>query len=243
MANTITNYYTFVANTPARASEVNNNFLNHRGDLVPINDDSVSASDNTHVLGSSEHRWASTWSTLYNMGRVAAAMSIEEDSSLAVSATAMLIKMNGKTMKRIGNGTPVGYTITSSFSVSILNSGSFTDVAGSTLQVSYVHNGPYMIGLIAASGTSVSYVGISDNDAGPRSGELAFKRGTVTQLNDMNFQGYAEAARIFAVPASSFRDFVLLDSATTTTTFVLQAKCGLGDSIDIQNCRMFVYPI
>jgi hypothetical protein len=57
MPNTITAYTTFVANTPARAAEVNANLANHRGTLVPINEDSASASDNTHDNGTDEHRW------------------------------------------------------------------------------------------------------------------------------------------------------------------------------------------
>lgn len=57
MPNTITAFYTFTANTPARSAEVNTNFDNYRGTIVPINTDTASASDNSHDLGSSEHRW------------------------------------------------------------------------------------------------------------------------------------------------------------------------------------------
>lgn len=57
MPTTITAYNTFVANTKARASEVNTNFNNHRGTLLPINTDTASASDLSHNLGSDEHRW------------------------------------------------------------------------------------------------------------------------------------------------------------------------------------------
>lgn len=57
MPTTITSYVTMVAGTKARASHVNTNFSNHRGTLIPINEDTQSASDATHDLGSSEHRW------------------------------------------------------------------------------------------------------------------------------------------------------------------------------------------
>jgi len=57
MPTTITSYVTVVANTKARATDVNINFNNHRGSLVPINTDTASASDNTHDLGTTEHRW------------------------------------------------------------------------------------------------------------------------------------------------------------------------------------------
>lgn len=61
MSNTVTTYYTFVAGTKARASNVNTNFSNHRGDLVPINSDTASASDNSHDLGTSDHRWRTAY--------------------------------------------------------------------------------------------------------------------------------------------------------------------------------------
>lgn len=58
MPATITAYHTFTGGTKARATQVNTNFNNHRGTLVPINSDTQTASDNTHDLGSTEHRWA-----------------------------------------------------------------------------------------------------------------------------------------------------------------------------------------
>lgn len=54
---TITAFTTFVAGTRAKASEVNTNFDNLRGHLIPTNTDSVSSSNNTHDLGSSDHQW------------------------------------------------------------------------------------------------------------------------------------------------------------------------------------------
>lgn len=54
---TITAYNTFVAGNKARASEVNTNFTNHRGHLVPINTDTTTASNNTHDLGATDRQW------------------------------------------------------------------------------------------------------------------------------------------------------------------------------------------
>jgi hypothetical protein len=50
-----------VAGTRARAQHVNTNFDNFRGHLIPINADTATASDATHDLGSSEHRWRSIY--------------------------------------------------------------------------------------------------------------------------------------------------------------------------------------
>lgn len=57
MSNTITAYTTFKAGAKARSSEVNANFSNHRGDLIPIEENTAAASDLTHDLGTDDHRW------------------------------------------------------------------------------------------------------------------------------------------------------------------------------------------
>lgn len=67
MASTITSYTTFVAGTKARASEVNNNFSNHRGDLPPIYEDTATASDGVHNLGTSDHRWLTVYANTVNL--------------------------------------------------------------------------------------------------------------------------------------------------------------------------------
>jgi len=57
MPTTITVYNTFVKNTAARATEVNTNFDNHRGTLVPINPLTAASTDLTHDLGHETKRW------------------------------------------------------------------------------------------------------------------------------------------------------------------------------------------
>jgi len=57
MANTVTAFYTFSANTPAQSAQVNNNFDVFRGTIVPVNDDTQTASDLAHDFGHTQHRW------------------------------------------------------------------------------------------------------------------------------------------------------------------------------------------
>lgn len=57
MPSTITAFYEFTPGTKARSSEVNTNFSNYRGDIVPINTATATASHLTHNLGTYEHRW------------------------------------------------------------------------------------------------------------------------------------------------------------------------------------------
>ena len=57
MPTTITAFYDFTAGGKARAAEVDANFSNFRGTYLPINEDTATASNNSHDLGSTEHRW------------------------------------------------------------------------------------------------------------------------------------------------------------------------------------------
>lgn len=60
MPNTITAYNTFNANTKAKSSEVNTNFSNHRGHLIPIDPNTAAAgASNTYDNGTYEHHWRS----------------------------------------------------------------------------------------------------------------------------------------------------------------------------------------
>lgn len=54
---TITAFYTFVANTKARSSQVNYNFTLFRGHNIPIEPLTATAANLTYDLGSSEYRW------------------------------------------------------------------------------------------------------------------------------------------------------------------------------------------
>lgn len=54
---TVTSFTVFAGRTRAKASEVNANNQNFRGHFVPINTDTATASDNSHDLGATDHRW------------------------------------------------------------------------------------------------------------------------------------------------------------------------------------------
>lgn len=68
MPSTITAFHTFQPATKARSSQVNANFSNYRGDLLPINETTATASDGTHYLGASDHYWAGAYAKFIDMG-------------------------------------------------------------------------------------------------------------------------------------------------------------------------------
>lgn len=55
MPETITSYNTFSSGTKARAAQVNTNFSNYRGTLLPIHESTVAAANLTYNLGSTEY--------------------------------------------------------------------------------------------------------------------------------------------------------------------------------------------
>ena len=58
---TITSFYSFTANTKARASQVNGNFDLFRGHIIPIDPNTQTAISATYDLGSSEYRWKNVY--------------------------------------------------------------------------------------------------------------------------------------------------------------------------------------
>lgn len=67
MPNTILSYHVFQAKTKARASEVNTNFSNYRGTLIPIDPNTAAAAGNTYDLGSTEYRWNVSYVNTLNL--------------------------------------------------------------------------------------------------------------------------------------------------------------------------------
>lgn len=57
MPTTITSYHDFGPGQRAYSAEVDENFSNHRGTLLPIEESTAGASHNSHDLGSLEHQW------------------------------------------------------------------------------------------------------------------------------------------------------------------------------------------
>lgn len=63
MAHTITAFNVFTAGTKIKSADVNTNFANFRGDLVPVDASLGSAADASYDLGTPEHRWKGLYSS------------------------------------------------------------------------------------------------------------------------------------------------------------------------------------
>lgn len=171
---TITAFYTFTQNTRAKASQVNANFQNFRGHLIPINTDTISSSDVTHDLGSTEHNWRNTYTNLISFVGMTTTSRSQISNDTSYTNGALAFKINGTEVARIddtgflhaglklrpvsttGANTvgPAGCVMSSKFS-SGLTGGGFL-VAGSTITVTSVGR-PVLIGIQGiASGSAVT---------------------------------------------------------------------------------------
>lgn len=81
MPNSITTYFTFSANTKARAAQVNNNFSNYRGDLLPIEEDTQAASDLSHDLGQPDHKWVEGYISTIFLGNTSTSWRVKDETT------------------------------------------------------------------------------------------------------------------------------------------------------------------
>lgn len=101
MPNTITSYFEFTPGTKARSNEVDANFSNHRGTLVPIEENTAAASDLTHDLGSTEHRWSIGYLGTVDLKSSTATASLQIRGDTALTAGAFLFQIASTTVARI----------------------------------------------------------------------------------------------------------------------------------------------
>lgn len=93
MPNTITGYTTFVTATAAKSVEMNTNFSNYRGTILPIDPNTAAAATDTYDLGSSDYRWNNAYlNNLIFKGATTTddvSFSIDQD----VTAATLLVKV------------------------------------------------------------------------------------------------------------------------------------------------------
>lgn len=90
---TITAFYTFTANTKARASLVNANFDIFRGHLLPLSPSTQTAINNTYDLGSSEYSFRKGYIGELNIGATSTSWKIK-DATTTGSGDLIFFKNN-----------------------------------------------------------------------------------------------------------------------------------------------------
>jgi hypothetical protein len=121
MADTITAYHSFSAGTKARSSQVNTNFSNHRGTLVPIDPNTATAIALTYDLGTTEYRWRDWYGRGLNLiGMTTAAnLTLTRDNAitggafdLVIGATTATMRIEQGLVKTLAHSRTMAYTST-----------------------------------------------------------------------------------------------------------------------------------
>ncbi len=141
MPSTVTGYYTFVAGTKARASQVNANFANHRGDLLPINENTASASDMTHYNGQTDHRWLTGFFGNLDLKSSTTTAGLILRGDTALTAGAFKFDINSITVAKIG-ATGMDATWIKTHSIVDLQIEDSTRMIGGTL---FTASGTYIV--------------------------------------------------------------------------------------------------
>lgn len=142
-SNTITSFYTFVADTKARAAEVNNNFNVFRGNIIPVHVSTQTSADQTYDLGSLDYRWKDFYTKTINLTGATTTGQLEILNDTATVSGAFDFQIGGSSYFKIStsgfsgnNATPMGQTTTAAIGqlcVTAVYSGSYTaSVVGST---------------------------------------------------------------------------------------------------------------
>lgn len=145
MPNTITTYFEFTVGGKARSSEVNTNFANHRGTLVPINADTASSSHLTHDIGSSEHRWnVGYFGTLDMTGATTtAALKFDPDTAHTLGCLDLLAGTSTLSTTKFGSFGFAGHTTTefTKLQYQTTTGGTFDLLRGSATIATYTTDG------------------------------------------------------------------------------------------------------
>lgn len=100
---TITSFYTFQGNTKARATNVNSNFSNFRGHLLPIDPNTITCIGDTYDVGSVEYRFNKGWFNYIEYDRPTTTCSVTQYSNTAVTAGSLVTQINSVSVSEIGS--------------------------------------------------------------------------------------------------------------------------------------------
>lgn len=105
---TSSDFFSFVAKTRAKASQVNTNFSMFRGHLIPFDPNTIAAADATYDLGASDHRWNKLHVANFPMGSRGSEYLKPGPNDLAVTfptiTTARIVKGDGSNLSATSFG-------------------------------------------------------------------------------------------------------------------------------------------
>jgi hypothetical protein len=242
---TITAFYSFTANTKARASQVNANFDVFRGHICPVSPSAQAFVNNTYDLGSTEYRWRDGYvRSLDFLTNTTTGNALTISGETTSSTPAFVHKVGGTEKFRVSslgysgsNVTVMGLTTNATKphvayrSVSNYAPGGTSagyNIAGSTITITTLGNPIeiFLSGFAVLSGHSVlsniissNFAVICEETTGSTgiSQNLSLTWGTFQANATTSFEGAVSGHSLFAVPAGTYNFYVQIGNIVNST--------------------------
>lgn len=168
---TITAFYNFSPGSRAKATEVNTNFGNFRGHLIPIDPNTNTAINNTYALGSSEYRWTTNYIGTLDLRTSTSTAALTMLGQTSNTTGAFEFKIGSTTVGVMGiNGLTRRSLESSGFTVTAADSGTFTwstsgwgDVTNLSLTITVYKSTVHL--MLTAFGAATSGVFIANSSS------------------------------------------------------------------------------
>lgn len=238
MPNTITSYHVFQAKTKARASQVNANFSNHRGTLVPIDPNTAAAAGNTYDLGSTEHRWLGAYVNNLDIRGSTSTVNFTISQDLDATAGAVDFKLGSSTIMSI---VPAGLLLadmTTAVSSPVNNppmqANTYSTFLTVTISCSHVHPIEGYVSVINA--TTTAQFAIEANTTSLQAFIRVYRNTTTSIVFYRAYEFSHFTAGVLAIPGNRMEldNLRFLDNSASSGTneYVFQYK-GPVSSLDI----------
>lgn len=253
---TVTAYYTFVANTRAKAAEVNNNFSLYRGHMIPIEPLTATSSHLQHDLGSTDHSWRVGYmqSLSLRTATTTARFIIQGNAAVTAGAADFLFDstticsfdlegMKRHSLENANNRMTTTALGTKGYVINPTTSTAFVNVTNMSVSIT-PRKGPIEITLCADPTTAGSAIYVAQLGAttGVTTLQVRVYRDTTTSLVEgmMSLStGITSTSAYLSALPSAFRWYDESPTANTLATYVLQVSNGgeLG-TIHFTNVKM-----
>ena len=251
---TITAFNVFTAGTKARASEVNTNFSNFRGHILPVDPNTSTSSDKTYALGAIDHFWSSIYTQQVALNLTS---SMDLIALTQQTTTGLYLNFAGSPYRTLRKG--VNLTLSTGINSTTLTSTTFTERAN--LGITYNLTGAHVhVGFKKLNdGTdNSSYVGIQYNNTTTSNTVAALFGGAIRfttiagnqghQGFEITFPGYNTTTVannfLYRIPSSSFA--WEWDPGTISGSYTIAvsiAALTTSAYVQLENIQTFAYDI
>lgn len=233
---TITSYFTFTANTKARSTEVNNNFSVYRGHIIPVNTDTASASNLTHNLGDSTHRWNNAYMKSLFLGSTTTSWSISDATTTVGDLKFQVGGVDAFDLKRGHNS----YTISGSSGLFSHSTSTAIDITN--LNVTMTSFGqPIEVRLIADSPTGITASSIQlaniNNGSGIATFYLLRNSSTIGVYEIRTATTATNSVTSLHLPVTSIYHF---DNSATAGVNTYKLQVGSPGTIQVRAAKMLL---